>query len=148
MKITRIRPFAIIGPGKIGDALSDWSQNVSEIEQGTKKELITGNLDATRDFLDVRDCVSALITIVNKGQSGDVYNICSGMGTPLEMIIKILKSFSKVQFNRVADPKRMRPSDDPILVGSNDKLKKLGWKYEIPIEKTIQDTLDYYRRIL
>lgn len=148
MKITRSRPFAIIGPGKIGDALSDWSRNISEIERGTKKELVTGNLDATRDFLDVRDCVSALITIVNKGQSGDVYNICSGVGIQLETIIKILKSFSKVQFNRVADPKRMRPSDDPILVGSNEKLKKLDWKDEISIEKTVQDTLDYYRHML
>lgn len=147
MKITRSRPFAIVGPGKVGDALSDWSQNVSEIEKDIKKELVTGNLDATRDFLDVRDCVSALITIVNKGQPGDVYNICSGVGTPLEMIIEILKSLSKVQFNRVADPKRMRPSDDPILVGSNERLTKLGWEGKISIEKTIRDTLDYYRRM-
>ncbi|MGI0060587.1 MAG: GDP-mannose 4,6-dehydratase [Nitrosotalea sp.] len=146
MKITRSRPFAIVGPGKIGDALSDWAQNVSEIELDRKKKLVTGNLSATRDFLDVRDCVSALVTIVNKGQSGDVYNICSGIGIQLDGLVEILKSFSNKPFNKIQDPNRMRPSDDPMLVGNNAKLKKLGWKDEIPIEKTIQDTLDFFRR--
>lgn len=145
MKITRSRPFAIIGPGKIGDALSDWVQNIVEIELDKKKELVTGNLSATRDFLDVRDCATALVTIVNKGQSGDVYNICSGVGTPLERLIEILKSFSKKPFNKIQDPNRMRPSDDPILVGGNKKLKQLGWNNDIPIEKTIRDTLDFFR---
>lgn len=148
MKITRSRPFAIIGPGKIGDALSDWAQNIVEIELDKKKELITGNLSAVRDFLDVRDCVSALVTIVNKGQSGDVYNICSAVGTRLEKLVEILKSFSKKPFNKIQDPNRMRPSDDPILVGTNEKLRQLGWQPKFSIEKTIDDTLNFYRNLI
>jgi GDP-4-dehydro-6-deoxy-D-mannose reductase len=145
MKITRSRPFAITGPGKNNDVMNDWAQNVVEIEAGTKKELVTGNLSATRDFLDVRDCVSALITIADKGKIGDVYNVCSGIGTPLGKIIEIFKSLSKKPFKRIQDPQRLRPSDDPILVGTNDKLKNLGWASKFSIEQSIDDILNFYR---
>jgi GDP-4-dehydro-6-deoxy-D-mannose reductase len=146
MKITRSRPFAIIGPGKLNDAIFDWTQNIVAIEQDRKKELVTGNLSLVRDFLDVRDCVSGLVSITNKGRWGEAYNICSGIGTSLEKIIEILKPMSKKPFERVQDPKRLRPSDDPILVGDNKKLCSLGWEIKIPIEKTIEDTLNFWRK--
>jgi GDP-4-dehydro-6-deoxy-D-mannose reductase len=145
MKITRSRPFAITGPGKLNDALSDWSQNIVEIERQRKKDLVTGNLSAIRDFLDVRDCVAGLISIMNQGKWGEAYNICSGKGISLEKIIEILRSLSKKPFEKIQDPKRLRPSDDPILIGDNKKLRSLGWDSEIPIEKTIEDTLNFWR---
>ena len=148
MKITRSRPFAITGPGKEADVINDWAQNIVEIERGIKNNLVTGNLSAIRDFLDVRDCISALVSIAERGKAGEVYNVCSSIGTSLEKIIDIFKSYGKKPFERIQDPKRLRPSDDPILVGTNEKLKQLGWKSEFTIEKTIEDTLDFYRNII
>jgi GDP-4-dehydro-6-deoxy-D-mannose reductase len=145
MKITRSRPFAITGPGKLNDALSDWAQNIVEIEHDRKKDLITGNLSAVRDFLDVRDCISGLISITKMGKFGEAYNICSGVGVSLEKIVEILKSSSKKPFEMIKDPKRLRPSDDPVLIGDNKKLRSLGWSPTIPLEKTIEDTLNFWR---
>lgn len=147
MKITRSRPFAIIGPGKIGDALSDWAQNIIEIESNKKEHLMTGNLSSVRDFLDVRDCTFALIKIVEEGKAGEVYNVCSGIGIQLDKLIEILQRFSKKPFSRIQDPQRLRPSDDPILIGKNEKLKQLGWTHKITIENTIKDILQFYRQI-
>jgi len=103
MKITRSRPFAIVGTGKMGDALSDWSQNIVEIEKNQKNDVSVGNLSSIRDFLDVRDCISALISIVNNGKYGEVYNICSGVGISLEKIMEILRSLSKRSFKLLQD---------------------------------------------
>ena len=146
MKITRSRPFAIVGPGKTGDALSDWVQNIVDVESNKKEHLTTGNLSSIRDFLDVRDCTSALIRIVENGKAGEVYNICSGIGIQLEKIVEILQRFSKKRFSQILDPQRLRPSDDPILVGKNEKLKQLGWEHKISIEKTIIDIIEFYRK--
>ena len=145
MKITRSRPFAIVGTGKTGDALSDWSQNIVEIEKNLKNDVSVGNLSSVRDFLDVRDCISALISIVNNGKYGEVYNICSGVGISLEKIMEILRSLSKRSFKLLQDPKRMRPSDDSVLIGDNKKLKSLGWFPKISIEQTVEDTLNFWR---
>jgi len=147
MKITRSRPFAIIGPGKIGDALSDWAQNIVEIESNRKEHLMTGNLSSIRDFLDVRDCTLALMKIVEKGKVGEVYNVCSGIGIQLDKLIEILQRFSKKPFNRIQDPQRLRPSDDPVLIGKNEKLKQLEWTHKITIENTVKDILQFHRQI-
>ncbi|MDE1844363.1 MAG: GDP-mannose 4,6-dehydratase [Thaumarchaeota archaeon] len=147
MKITRSRPFAIIGPGKIGDALSDWAQNIVEIESNKKEHLMTGNLSSVRDFLDVRDCTFALIKIVEEGKAGEVYNVCSGIGIQLDKLIEILQRFSKKPFSHIQDPQRLRPSDDPVLIGKNEKLKQLGWTHKITIENTIKDILQFHRQV-
>lgn len=148
MKITRSRPFAIVGPGKSADVLTQWSQNIVEIEIGEKENLMVGNLNAIRDYLDVRDSVSALKTIVSKGKSGQVYNICSSEGLKLKRIIEILKSLCKKKFKIKEDPNRLRPSDDPVLIGDNKKLINLDWKPQFQIESSIKDTLEYWRKIM
>jgi len=145
MKITRSRPFAIIGPGKIGDVLSDFSKGIVVIETGKKDSMSVGNLESVRDFLDVRDCVNAISTIVKLGRHGHVYNICSSKGNKIQKILDILKKLSKKKFETKQDPKRMRLSDDPILVGDNTKLKKLAWLPKLTFENTIKDTLNFWR---
>lgn len=145
MKITRSRPFAIIGPGKIGDVLSDFSKGIVVIETGKKDSMSVGNLESVRDFLDVRDCVNAISTIVKLGRHGHVYNICSSKGNKIQKILDILKKLSKKKFETKQDPKRMRLSDDPILVGDNTKLKKLEWLPKLTFENTIKDTLNFWR---
>jgi GDP-4-dehydro-6-deoxy-D-mannose reductase len=146
MKITRSRPFAIIGPGKSNDALSQFCKNIIEIESGNKTSLVTGNLRSIRDFLDVRDCVEALIKIAFKGKTGEAYNICSGTRTELTQIVNILSAESQIPVKITQDPKLFRPSDDPVLIGNNSKLKQLDWQPTFNLEKTVIDTLNFWRQ--
>lgn len=151
MKIIRARFFNIIGPRKIFDACSDFSKGIVEIEKGKKKILNVGNLSTVRDFTDVRDCVDAMWLLMNKGKY-DVYNICSGKAYKIKDILDILISLSKKQYKKkikiVQSPSKKRIFDDPIFVGDNSKIKRLGWKLKVPIEKSLEDMLNYWRSSL
>lgn len=128
---------------------STFAKQIAEIEKGLKKPVIYhGNLEAKRDFTDVRDVVRAYLLAVLKCKSGEVYNICSGKkGTfSIKEILSILLSLTDVSVKLMKDPKRMRPSDVPILVGDYSKFNKAtGWKPTINIKKTLSDLLDYWR---
>jgi GDP-4-dehydro-6-deoxy-D-mannose reductase len=145
LKIVRIRPFAIIGPRKVSDACSDFARGIAEIEAGRKDSLSIGNLESVRDFIDVRDAVRAMWMIAEKGEPGQVYNICSGKGHSIKEVLDSLISLSSRKIKVIADPGRMRPSDKPLLVGDNSKLSELGWQPQIPLERTLADILDYWR---
>ena len=145
MKIMRIRPFSIIGPRKTSDACSDFARGIAEIEAGKKAKLGVGNLEAVRDFVDVRDTVQAMWLLAEKGSPGQAYNICSGKGLRVKEILDMLISMSSRQIEIEQEPDRMRPSDKPSLVGDYSRLKDLGWKPLIPLEKTLADILDYWR---
>lgn len=108
MKIIRVLPFSIIGPRKLSDACSDFAGGIAEIEAGKSAKLRVGNLDAVRDFVDVRDVVRAMWLIADKGVAGQAYNICSGNGRKLEDILARLTSLSSRHIDLVIDPKRMR----------------------------------------
>jgi len=149
MKIIRTRGFNHTGPRR-GEVFvnSTFAKQIAEIEKGKKEPVIrVGNLEAKRDFTDVRDMVRAYYLAILKGEPGEVYNICSGkawrIGDCLEMLLKM----SKIRVKVKKDPARMRPSDIPILLGDNSKfVKKTGWKPEIPFKKTLRDLLDYWRK--
>ena len=140
-----IRPFAIIGPGKRGDALADFCQGTVAIERGSKTILAVGNLEAVRDFMDVRDCISAFLLVSDKGTTGETYNICNGTEASLEEIVGILKGISKSAIQTDVDPARMRPADDLRIVGNNEKLKELGYGSTYDLATTVADTLAYWR---
>lgn len=140
-----VRPFAIVGPEKQGDALADFCRGVVAIERGTKTALTVGNMEAVRDFVDVRDCVSAFLLISDKGETRETYNICNGSEVSLEDIVGILKGLSKSSIRLEVDPARMRPADDLRIVGSNRKLKKLGYSSTYDLATTVADTLAYWR---
>lgn len=148
MHIVRTRAFNHTGPRR-GEVFvcSSFAKQIAEIEKGADPIISVGNLDAKRDFTDVRDMVKAYWLALEKGEAGEVYNICSGVAIPISNILKKLLSMSKEMIEIVSDPKRMRPSDLPILVGDCSKFKKLtGWKPNIPIEETLRDLLDYWRK--
>ena len=118
------------------------------IEKGKQKPVIlVGNLDARRDFTDVRDVVLGYYLAARKGTPGEVYNICSGKARKIEEVLKMLISLSKVKKIKVQkDPKRMRPSEIPVFVGDNSKfVKATGWRPKIDFNKTLADTLNYWR---
>lgn len=148
MNIIRTRGFNHTGPRR-GDvfAESTFAKQIAEIEKKKKEPVIfVGNLEAKRDYTDVRDMVKAYLLSVEKGEPGEVYNICVGKTIKIGDMLDLLLSFSKVKVKIKEDPARMRPSDVPILLGDNSKfVAKTGWKPEIPFEKTMEDLLNYWR---
>ena len=148
LKVIRTRAFNHTGPRR-GDvfACSDFARQIAMIEKGKKENVIkTGNLDAIRDFTDVRDIVRAYWLSLQKGEPGEAYNICSGKGYTIGEVLDILCGLTKTKIKIKKDLSRMRPSDVQVLVGDGAKFrKKTGWKPEIPFKKTMKDLLEYWR---
>jgi GDP-4-dehydro-6-deoxy-D-mannose reductase len=145
LSVVHVRPFAIIGPRKVRDALSDFCQGIIAVERGERNSLLVGNLSAIRDFLDVRDCVRVLVLLSAKGQPGEAYNICNAHGRSMEDILSILGRLSSRPVEFLRDPARMRPADDQRIVGSNEKIRGLGYRPGYSLGETVSGTLDYWR---
>ena len=146
--IIRTRGFNHSGPRRPSIFVcSDFARQIVDIEKGMRKPIIyVGNLEAVRDFTDVRDMVRAYWLSLEKGEPGEVYNISTGKGHKIKELLNTLLSLSKVKVEIREDSSRLRPSDVPLLIGDNSKfVKKTGWKPEIPFEKTLEDLLDYWR---
>ena len=143
------RSFNHSGPGQKGNfVIPAFASQIVDVEQGRKEPLMhVGNLEAKRDFLDVRDVVIAYKRLIDEGRPGEVYNVCSGKAVKIKDILKKLLNASKVEITVREDSERMRPSDTPLVVGDNSKLKKATeWEPKIDINKTIEDTLNYLRK--
>jgi GDP-4-dehydro-6-deoxy-D-mannose reductase len=147
MDIVMTRSFNHSGPGQgLGYLITDLCHGVVQVEQGKSEYLKVGNLEAMRDFSDVRDIVRAYRLLSEKGHSGQAYNVGSGTGRKAQDILDMLLSMSKSEISVRQDESRMRPSDTPVLVCDNTKLvEHTGWKAEIPIEATLGDVLGFYR---
>ncbi len=126
---------------------SNFAKQIAEIEKGKKDPVIeVGNLNARRDFTDVRDMVKAYWLSLEKGEAGEVYNIGSGRAVTIREMLDMLLSFTHLDIEIRPVPERMRPSDVELLVCDCSKFKAVtGWNPEIPLEKTLRDTLDYWR---
>ena len=151
LKIIRTRSFNHIGPEQsITFAMPNFAQQVARIEKGLQEPTLSvGNLNVRRDFTDVRDVVKAYRFLVEKGQPGEVYNVCSNHAYSLNDMLQMLLRLSGCSIEVRQDPVRMRPADNPAQQGDNSKLcTQTGWKPEIPIEKTIEDLLNYWREIV
>lgn len=143
-----VRPFNNIGPnqGPIF-VVPSFARQIAEIEKGKKEPVIkVGNLESKRDFTDVRDVVRAYELLMQKGVSGDVYNIGSGESHKIQEVLDILLSLTDVKIIVEKDPELMRPGDIPELLCDYSKLHEVtGWRPEIKLEQTLKDTLDYWR---
>ncbi len=149
LNVIRARPFNHIGPGQTDQfATSAFAKKIAEIEKGKKGSTLTvGNLQAKRDFTDVRDMVRAYVLLMEKGIVGEVYNIGSGKSYKMSHILDILLSFSDAKIKVEVDSALLRPSDNPELLCDNRKISELtGWKPEVPIEKTLKEILEYWRK--
>ncbi|OQY30418.1 MAG: GDP-mannose 4,6-dehydratase [Candidatus Cloacimonetes bacterium 4572_55] len=130
--------------------ISSFAKQISRIEAGLSKPVIkVGNLSSIRDFTDVRDVVRAYRLALTKGEPGEFYNICSGKGRSIQEALNMLLKKSKVAIRIIFDSERMRPSDTPCLIGDKTKfLVATGWRTSIPFDRTLQDTLNYWRKNL
>jgi GDP-4-dehydro-6-deoxy-D-mannose reductase len=143
------RSFNHIGAGQDPSfAASGFAKQVALIEAGKTAPVIeAGNLDASRDFTDVRDTVRAYRDIVERGRPGVVYNVCSGKAYKIRDVLDRLIALSRVSVQVHVDPARYRPNDTPLLVGDPSRLKQdVGWEPSIEIDQTLCDLLDYWRK--
>jgi GDP-4-dehydro-6-deoxy-D-mannose reductase len=148
MHIVRTRAFNHTGPRR-GEvfAESSFARQIAEIEAGKREPvLLVGNLEAKRDYSDVRDIVRAYLLALEKGLSGEVYNICSGQTHTIQAVLDLLLSFTRSKIEVQQDPARMRPSDVMVLLGDCSKFRQqTGWEPTIPLAQTLRDLLDHWR---
>lgn len=147
MNICMIRMFNLGGSGQAkGYIISDFASGIAEVETGKKYFVSVGNLESARDITHVKDACRAVRLIVEKGHSGEVYNISSGTTYTAQEILNKLIKMAKTEVNIVQEPSRMRPSDTPVVCGNHDKLTAhTGWKPELSIEQILEDALNYWR---
>jgi len=146
--VVRVRPFNHTGPGQSPRfVVPAFASQVARIEAGLQEPVMqVGNLDAARDFTDVRDIVRAYHLAVTQGELGEVYNLASGTPRVVRDVLETLLSLCEVEVRVERDPARYRPVDVPVVYGSAEKFQRwTGWVPQIPFEQTLQDALHYWR---
>lgn len=147
MNVCMIRMFNLGGAGQAkGFMISDFTSGVAEVEAGLKDCLKVGNLDSARDFTHIEDACRAIRLIMEKGVSGEVYNIASGTTHTAREILEQILALSDAEIKVVQDPNRMRPSDTPVVRGNHDKLTAhTGWMPGKGLNDILKDALQYWR---
>lgn len=148
LEVVRVRPFNHTGPGQRTDfVVPALAQQVADAARAGADELRTGNLDARRDLTDVRDVVRAYRELLEAGAPGEVYNVCRGQSVSIREVADRLVSLAGVDIPIVIDPERVRPVDIPEMRGDPSRLEKAtGWTPEIPLDQTLADVLEYWKR--
>jgi GDP-4-dehydro-6-deoxy-D-mannose reductase len=146
--IVRTRTFQATGPGRADMfAESSFARQIADIEAGRQEPVLqVGNLEAVRDYLDVRDVVRAYWLLLEKGAPGEVYNVCSGRGVSIREVLSRLVAQARERVEVRVDPARLRPSDAARIVGDPRRLRgATGWTAAIPLETSLKDLLDDWR---
>ena len=149
LPIIRTRAFNHEGPRRADVFVtSNFAKQVAEIEAGRQPVILVGDLKPRRDYSDVRDIVRGYWTLLERGEPGEVYNLCSGRSWAIQQVLDFLLERSRIKGITVRpDPARMRPSDVMELEGDPGKIERAtGWKVEIPFERTLTELLDYWRQ--
>jgi len=149
LNVVRTRGFNHTGPRRPPVFVcSGFAKQIVEIEKGMREPIVlVGNLEAIRDFTDVRDMVKGYWLALERGEPGEVYNISSANGHSMRDVLEKLEELSGAKVEVEQDPARMRPSDVPKLIGDNSKFRKrTGWQPEIPFSQTLRDLLDFWRQ--
>lgn len=147
LPVLRVRAFNHLGPGQtdrfVAPALAS---RIARAERDGGDVLTVGDLSARRDFTDVRDVVRAYRLLVEQGEPGEVYNVCSGTDLAVQDIADRLVAQARVPLLLEVDPSLLRPVELPVLRGSHDRLTAAtGWQPEIPIDRTLTDLLEDWR---
>ncbi len=149
VKLIIARSFNHTGPGQTDAfALPAFARQVAEAEKGKREPVLrVGNLDVVRDFMDVRDIARAYHILLEEGKPGSLYNVCSSRPHRLRDLVDKLISMSEVQMRIEVERERWRAAEIPAIVGDNARMARdTGWRAEIPIETTLNDLLDYWRK--
>lgn len=149
MGIVMVRAFNHIGVGQAPTFVAaDFALQIAEMEAGLRPPLIkVGNLSARRDFSDVRDVVRAYTLLMERGISGEIYNVGSGRAVPVQQLLDTLLSLSTESIVVEQDPGKLRPSDVPLIEADTAKLREhTGWEPIYSLEETLHTMLDHNRR--
>jgi GDP-4-dehydro-6-deoxy-D-mannose reductase len=149
LDIVRARPFNHAGPRQSPDyAVASFARHIAAIENGRQPTVIeTGNLESRRDLTDVRDTVRAYQLIMDKGATGEVYNIATGVSPSMQSVLDRLLSMTRVPIRVQSTAGARRPADTRVVRGDASKLcRATGWKPALTLEQTLLDTLEFWRR--
>lgn len=137
------RSFNHTGPGQdTRFALPSFARQIAAMRRGEEERVLrVGNLDARRDFLDVRDVVRAYVVLLEHGAAGEVYNVCSGRAHRLRDVVDAMVALTGGEIRVEVDPERVRPVDVPLMRGDAARLRAVGWSPRIPLEDTLRDLL-------
>jgi GDP-4-dehydro-6-deoxy-D-mannose reductase len=151
LPVIEARPFNHVGPRQtLGFVVPDFASQLAAIKLGQKQPVMSvGNLEAERDFTDVRDVAAAYVALAEKGRPGEAYFICSGKAVSIYSLLQILSDLAQVDVQVTFDPTRMRPSDTPSLFGSFAKIEEhTGWRPQISLRQSLADALqDWIERL-
>jgi GDP-4-dehydro-6-deoxy-D-mannose reductase len=141
VEVVIARSFNHTGPGQDARFIfPTMAAQLVSIDQGESEPVLrVGNLEARRDFLDVRDVVKAYVRLMEHGASGQIYNVCAGESHSLRELVDELVAISGTSATIEVDPDRFRPVDIPELRGSPERLRALGWAPELPLRRTLED---------
>ncbi len=141
------RAFNHIGPGQNQRfVVASLAAQLARIADGGPPQLLVGNLNAARDFLDVRDVVAAYVALAHEGERGEVYNVCGGGAVTIRDVLRELIAIARVPVEVREDPNRMRSSEIPLSVGSPEKLRtRTGWTRQVPLVRSLRETYEASR---
>lgn len=146
LDVVRARPFNHFGPGQ-SDAfvVSSFARQIAEMELGLRPAVLeVGELDAVRDFLDVDDVIEAYLALLDPAAPPAAYNICSGVGTSIRELVRILLANARIEPEIRVASARVREAD--ALVGNADRLRgATGWRPRIALQHTLKRVLDDWR---
>ncbi len=152
LDIILTRSFNHIGPGqKDKFVIASFAKQLVQLaaDDNKEKKIITGDLSVTRDFLDVRDVAKAYYTLLTKGRSGEVYNICSGKGIMLKDIILKMSELLNITIHTEVNPQLVRPNENRKIIGSYKKMKTdFNWEPSITLEQSLTDIIAYWQKKL
>jgi len=147
LPVLRVRAFNHLGPGQTDKFVAPaLASRIARAERDGGEVLTVGDLSARRDFTDVRDVVRAYRLLVERGEAGEVYNVCSGVDLAVQDLADQLVAQSRVPLRLEVDESLLRPVELPVLRGSHDRLTAAtGWEPEIPMATTLADLLEDWR---
>jgi GDP-4-dehydro-6-deoxy-D-mannose reductase len=145
--VVRVRAFNHTGPGQRPSFVcSDFARQIARIEAGLAPPVLrVGNLQAARDFSDVRDVVRGYALLAERATPGEAYNLCAGVATSIGTIVEWLRAESRVTIECHEEHGRLRPNEVPTVVGSAARASALGWSPTIPLRQTLRDLLHDWR---
>ena len=147
-RVVITRPFNHAGPRQAAAYVtSSFARQIAEAEAGIREPVLqVGNLDARRDITDVRDTVRAYRLLMERGEQRRPYNVCRGEAYRVGDLLDTLVRSARVTIELKTDPARLRPNDNPLVLGDCSRLRAdTGWTAQLPIEQTLADLLDYWR---
>jgi GDP-4-dehydro-6-deoxy-D-mannose reductase len=146
LQVLRMRPFNHVGPGQTsGFVVSALAERIVEARRSGAESIVVGNLTARRDLTDVRDVVRAYRLLAERGEAGEVYNVCSGRDIAIADVALQLQSLAGVDLRFDLDPALSRPVDVPVVRGDYAKLHAAtGWEPRLSLERTLLDVLEQW----